>query len=104
MIKLEESISAREEGFLVSHHASVQFVFAMQPQPIYLAHRSAADLQSFSLSISLSLSPPLAATYDRAPIPHINTPSKHLNYNESPTKMKIYKPTTFRSITDQHHG
>lgn len=37
MIKLEESISVGRE-FLVSHHASVQFVFAVQPQPIYLTH------------------------------------------------------------------
>lgn len=39
-------------------------------------------------SSSLSLSPPQAPTYDLVPpIPHINTPSKHLNSNESPTKI-----------------
>lgn len=59
---------------------------------IHLCSAATTNLSHSSLSRktnvqSFSLSTPLAAIYDRAPIPHIHTPSKHLNSNESPTKI-----------------
>lgn len=55
-----------------SHNQSISLI--AQPQ----------DQGTIILSLSLSLKLPYTIV---PPIPHINTPSKHLNSNESPTKI-----------------
>lgn len=63
--------------------------------PVFNSSLQCSHNQSISLiskpqdqcTIILSPSTPQPAVYDRAPHTHIHTPSKHLNSNESPTKI-----------------
>lgn len=85
MIKLEESISVGREGVscFPSRQCSIRLCSTATTNLSHSSLSRKTNVQSFSLSLSPSPSTPQPATYDRAPIPHIYTPSKHLNYNES---------------------
>lgn len=86
--------------FLVSHHASVQFVFAVQPQPIYLTHRSAArprynhplSLNTFSCHIrscthTTHTHPQQASQFQRSPTKIVDDIQPHefsINHRSTP--------------------
>lgn len=90
--------------FLVSHHASVQFVFAVQPQPIYLTHLSAArPMYNHPLPLSQHLNLPYTIV---PPIPHTYTPPASISIitKSNKDRRRYTTPRFFGSITDQHHA
>lgn len=88
MIKLEESISVGREGVscFPSRQCSIRLCSTATTNLSHSSLSRKTNVQSFSLSLSLSLHLNLPYTIVH-PIPHINTPSKHLNSNEFPTKI-----------------
>lgn len=94
MIKLEESISAREGvSCFPSRQCSIRLCSTATTNLSHSSLSRKTKVQSFSLSLSLSLKLPHTIVH---PIPHIHTPSKHLNYNEVQQRSStIYNPTIF---------